>query len=301
MATPHKLLLTLCAVGLWATPALALDNDPHLDRLCVREPVDVDGDGATDRPCGNAPAPDQQAFSDVVREYGMAFAPRLLAPAETLGVNGFNFGFHVGLTNINDAEEYWARTIEDEAPPPVLTTLHLDARKGLPYSLEVGASMSWLAQSELFGLGGSIKWAPNEGVDAFPVDFAARFTAVRVVGSSQLDLTTLGLDLVLSRGFGVGGVANIAPYMAYSPAFIFARSGVLDSTPGCGPSSEPDADGICRQGGDPERSFVFEKEELVLHRFVVGTRLVIGAVNFTPEIALTKGLQSYNFNLGLDF
>lgn len=295
MLARNSLFLAL----LLAAPAFGNGNDPHLDRLCVGSPVDLDGDGAVDLPCGDAPAPDQIAFGEVAREYGMAFAPRLLAPAETLGVNGFQFGFQVGLTNINEQEEYWTKTAEERDPPSVLTTLHLDVKKGLPYSLEVGALMTWLTDSEMFAFGGSVKWAPNEGVDAFPVDFAARFSAIRTVGSSQLDLTSLGLDLILSRGFGIGGVANFAPYMAYSPAFVFARSGVLDSTPGCGPGSDPDD--VCRSGGDPERSFVLEKEDITLHRFVVGMRLIVGAVNFTPEVALTKGIQSYNFNLGLDF
>ena len=296
MATLRNLLTLPVATLLCAAPALALDNDPHLDRLCVPSPADVnpqDGLGIKE-PCGNAPSADQEAFTEIAREYGMVFAPRLLGPAETLGVNGFQFGFQLGLTNINQTDTtdgsnkpYWERTVEDEAPPSVLKTLHIDLRKGLPYSVEVGASMSWLFDSEMFAFGGNIKWAPNEGIDAFPIDFAARFSATRVVGSSQLDLTTLGLDLILSRGFGVAGVANLAPFMAYSPVFVFARSGVLDSTPAI--------------GNDPQRSFVFEKEELTIHRFVVGTRLVVGAVNLTPEVALTKGLQSYNFNLGLDF
>ncbi len=293
MATLRNLLTASLVTLLCAAPAFALDNDPHLDRLCVSAPADVDRDGI-DEPCGNSPSGDQEAFTEIAREYGMAFAPRLLGPAETLGVNGFQFGFQLGLTNINQTEvtdgsttPYWTRTVEDESPPSVLKTVHLDMKKGLPYSLEIGASMSWLFDSEMFAFGGNVKWAPNEGIDAFPVDFAARFSASRVVGSSQLDLTTLGLDLILSRGFGVGGVANLAPYMAYSPVFVFARSGVLDSTPAI--------------GTDPQRSFVFEKEELTIHRFVVGTRLVVGAVNLTPEVALTKGLQSYNFNLGLDF
>ncbi len=167
MATRYKLLIAL----LLAAPVLAKGNDPHLERLCFAKPVDLDGDGATDLPCGDAPAPDQVAFSDVAREYGMAFAPRLLAPAETLGVNGFNFGFQLGLTNINEKEDYWKRTAEDGDPPAVLTTLHLDVKKGLPYSVEIGALMTWLADSELFAFGGTVKWAPNEGGDAFPVDF----------------------------------------------------------------------------------------------------------------------------------
>ena len=33
----------------------------------------------------------------------------------------------------------------------------------------------------------------------------------------------------------------------------------------------------------------------------LSARFILGAANFTPEIVLTKGLQSYTFKLGLDF
>ncbi len=39
----------------------------------------------------------------------------------------------------------------------------------------------------------------------------------------------------------------------------------------------------------------------VLHRFVLGSRFNFAYVNFTPEVALTKGLQAFNVTLGLDF
>ncbi len=278
-------LLFFCVV-LFPLSAAALDNDPALNKLCTAQGNDASS------PCGDARdgaivRGDQAAFAEVAREYGMAFSPKLLAPAETLGINGFQFAVQVGITDINETEDYWSRSVEDGDPPSVLVTTQLDMRKGLPYSFEVGAHATYLINSELWAFGGSLKWSPNESVDDFPVDLAARGSVSRMVGSTQLDLTTAGLDLILSRDFGVGGVANIAPYVSYSPAFIFARSGVLDSTPGT--------------GDDPSNSFVFAEEEETLHRLVVGVRFVLGALNFTPEVALTKGIRSFNGNLGLDF
>ncbi len=274
-------LALLCAATLLATPALALDNDPVLGRLCSG------GTGNDAVPCGESPQPDTSAFKKLVREYGMTFAPRLLAPAETAGVNGFQFDFAYGLTNINDDEDYWKRAVKDQSPDPVLHTLQIGVTKGLPYSVEVGALATWLLDSEMFAFGGMAKVAPNEAIDAFPVDVAMRVAVNRLVGSSDLDLTTVSLDFEVSRSFGGGGVANVAPYMAYEPVWAIGRSGVLDSTPG--------------RADDPARSFVFGQETEVLHRFVLGSRFVLGAANFTPEIVLTKGLQSYAFKLGLDF
>lgn len=271
------------ALTLSAGPAQALDNDPNLSRLC-RDYDSVNG-GAI--PCGRPIRADQQGFADMMGELGMVFAPRLLQPAETLGIDGFQFDLGFSATTISDTEAYWQRAIEDEAPPGALMTMHLDLRKGLGYSLEMGANATYMLNSELWAIGGSLKWALNEAVDQFPVDVAVRGSANHLVGTDEFSMTTVGVDAIISRSFGAGGVANIGPYLAYSPLFVFARSGVIDGTPGT-----PD---------DPEGSFTFAGEDLVLHRFVIGSRFIFGALMITPELALTQGMQQYNVHLGLDF
>lgn len=267
-------------VGL-ATPGWALDNDPKLENLCIP------GGDTGSFPCGTRPTPDQEAFASLAKEYGMIFAPSLVAPAETMGINGFQFNIQVGLHAINASEDYWTRAVEDGDPSDFMSTVRLDVRKGLPYSFEVGMNATYLVESELWAFGGMLKWALNESVDAFPVDIAVRGSVNRVVGSPQIELTTVGLDAVLGKSFGVGGVANLSPYIGYSPVWTFARSGVIDGTPG--------------NGEDLQNSFVFAEEEAVLHRFLVGTRVMLGGFNLTPEAAIGDGLFSLNFNVGVDF
>lgn len=267
-------LLIAGLVGASPAAASALDNDPVLSRYFT---LDANG----------KPIPDEASFGELARELGMAMAPKLLAPAETMGLNGFQVGLELSTTNIDEAAGYWQRGIEDESPPGALLTSQFHLRKGLPFSFEVGGAVTYLVNSELWAVGGEVKWAPNEAIEAFPVDVAVHAALNRVLGSTELDMTVLGFDFVLSRGFGAAGVANVAPYMAYNPVFVFARSRVLDVTP-----ANPD---------DPEQSIVLAEQNPVLHRFVIGTRFVFSVVSFTPEIVLTKGLQTYNFNLGANF
>ncbi len=270
------LLTTTVGADAWA-----LDNDPALDRLCV---VDEAGSAT---PCGKAPLPDQAAFRDLSREYGMMFAPMVLAPAETMGINGFQLNLQIGIHTINADEDYWVRGVEDGDPGSVLTTMRFDVRKGLPYSFEIGMNGAYLLESELWSFGGALKWALNEAIDAFPVDIAVRGSVNRVVGSPTLELTTAGFDLIVGKSFGAGGVANIAPYISYSPAWVIAGSGVVDATPG--------------DGEDPEASFVFASETQVIHRFVLGSRFILGAFNLTPEIAVAQALFDVHINVGVDF
>ena len=282
--TARILAVCLCI----SAPALALDYDPVLGGLCtVVNP-------SSPSPCGETPRPDQKAFAALAREYGMALGPRLMQPAETLGVNGFAFALQLGLTNVDENKSHWQRAIQanqgspaSPETPSTLQTLQLDLRKGLPFSVELGANLAWVMNSELLSFSGSAKIALHEGVRQFPLDGAVRVSVGRMVGSSELELTFVGLDVVVSHGFGVARSLNIAPYMAYSPLFIYAASGVVDSSPG--------------DHQTPAGTFVFADEDEVIHRFVFGGRFIFGAFNFTPEVAIAQAIQSYNFNVGLDF
>jgi hypothetical protein len=268
-------VLVLAIVAAGPGRAAAADNDPTLVRLLF------DDGGNPDLELG------QRRFGKLARELGMAMAPKLMAPAETLGLNGFQVGFELSTTNISEEQDFWQLGVEDESPPGTLQTTQFHVRKGLPYSFELGGAATYLAGSELWAFGGEVKWSPNEAVEAFPVDVAVRGALNRVVGSAELEMTVVSLDFILSRNFGVAGVTNVAPYMAYEPVFISARSKVLDATPA--------------NGQDTDGSFVFAEEDPVLHRFVLGSRFVFSVISLTPEVVLTKGLQTYNVNLGLDF
>ena len=164
----------------------------------------------------------------------------------------------------------------------------IGVRKGLPGGFEIGMNTAYLIESELWTFGGSLKWALHEGMKIVPIDFAVRGTFSQMVGSTQLQLQMFGLDTILSKSFGVGGVVNIAPYMAYSPVWIISSSEVLDSTPGDYTDS-------------PRGDFVFNEETQVAHRFTIGSRFVMGLFNLTPEVAMTAGQQTYALKLGADF
>jgi hypothetical protein len=270
-----RALLAAALVAGGAGAAHAADNDLALVRLLF------DDQGHADQSLG------QHRFGKLVRELGMAMAPKLVAPAETLGLNGFDFDLELSATNINEQNDYWKKGVVDETPPGTLLTNQLRVRKGLPYSFELGAVATYLDNSEMWAFGGEVKWAPNEAVEAFPVDVAIRAGVNRILGESDLDMTVMDFDFVLSRGFGVAGVANVAPYMAYEPVFVYARSKVLDATP-----ADPT---------DSDNSFVFSEESPVLHRFVLGARFVFSPICLTPEVVLTRGLQTYNVTFGTDF
>ena len=82
---------------------------------------------------------------------------------------------------------------------------------------------TYMVFSELWAVGAMAKWALNEAVEQFPVDFAVRGSFNHILGAPDLSLSVTNLDLILSKTFGAGGVANISPYFSYSPTWIFAH------------------------------------------------------------------------------
>ena len=281
-------MLALCAG--FSSHAIALENDPALARLCIPNPVSPPP--AADNlmrpvwPCGETPVADVDAYRNLAKEYGVALGPQLSSPAKTLGINGFQFDFQLAITSINNTESYWQEGIEDKAPEGQLMVTRIGLRKGLAASIELGSDIAYLVSSEMWTIGGFVKWSPHEMMDDFPIDFSVRGTLAKTVGSSQLELTMTGVDAVVGKTFGLGGVVNFSPYIGYSPLWILARSGILDSTPG-----EPGTPG----------EFVFPEETVMVHRIAFGLRTVTGLFVFTPEFVLADKQQTINVNLGLHF
>jgi hypothetical protein len=173
-----------------------------------------------------------ERYRALLGELAYVFSPRSAAPAETLGHSGFHVGLLWSGTLISDDEVFWLVTEEGQRsrnPNPMLQTLQLDVRKGLPLSFEIGTNFMWLVESEMFAPGVELRWAVHEGYHLAP-DLGLRGSVNHVVGNRDLSLTVVGLDVVISRSFGVAGMVNIAPYVSYSLMMLAASSRVMDAT-----------------------------------------------------------------------
>ena len=281
-------VVALCAC--FTSIGFALENDPALARLCVPNPVSPPASSNNVMrplwPCGENPVADVSAYRNLAKEYGVALGPQLSSPAKTLGINGFQFDLQFAITSINNTETYWVDGVEDKTPESQLMVTRVGLRKGLAASIELGSDVAYLVNSEMWTLGAFLKWSPHEMMADFPIDMSIRGSLSKTVGSSQLELTMTGADVVIGKTFGVGGVVSFSPYVGYSPLWVLARSGILDSTPG--------------EAGTPGE-FVFPEETIMVQRFAFGIRSVTGLFSFTPEFVLAEKQQTVNVNLGLNF
>lgn len=200
-------------------------------------PNDVDLLGLVERDGGRSIVR-QGDFQLLTQELGIVMTPTALQPAETTGQAGFDFGVDYALHDIFDSEDYWTDALEGRRtgrePFPVLQTLGVRGRKGfplpLPLSSEVELGATWLLDSHLVNLGGNVKLALNEGFRWIP-DIAVMAGVNRLVGSEDLDLFDVTGGAAISKGFGIMGSFNLAPFVSYQAVFINAASRVMDPDP----------------------------------------------------------------------
>lgn len=222
--------------------------------------------------------PDNEGFKDLMTELAFIVAPRIAGPAETLGHAGF--GISLGYSgSTTSGDDIWRTTEsgqERQRATDFLHVLRLDARKGLPFSFEVGAHVQWVLDSEMVAPGLDLTWSFQEGYDFLP-DFALRAGVNTLLGPRDFDLTTLSLDFVFSKNFAVGGAAQLAPYFGWSVLMINANSEVVDPTPaafvpaGAGQGLRPDT----------ENDIVFDALRMgddVNNRVTLGVRALFSVV-----------------------
>lgn len=146
----------------------------------------------------------QGTFDTLVDELGLAIAYNPYAPAEPLGLTGFEIGLSLSMVEIDDA--VWDQVVGDASAPSLLPVPRLMARKGLPFGIDIGAAYTSVPGSNITIIGGELRKALLEGSVATPaVSVLGHFSNLN--GVDDLDLSTYGVDLGISKGF-----AMLTPY-----------------------------------------------------------------------------------------
>lgn len=255
-------------------------------------------------------------FDGLALDVAQAIAPNILTPAETLGWSGFFMGLEATLTTIDSDALWWRCGIEnnrgghggngecdswDGHVDGVLFVPGLHVRKGLPYSFELGLQVQYVANSEMVGIGGEIRWSPFEGFRSgwmgYLPDISFRFSGTYLMGSNELALGLMGGDVSISYPFTISGQWTLTPYFGYQFFFVGAdNEQVLNSLY----VDDPQAfDTFCQANGIDDcspyldfhegrsRNFGQELATLKFHRLFLGTRILWENLAVTPQFALT--------------
>ena len=265
--------LGVALLGILVAPhaARADVNDLVLSRLAT----EVDNGAA-----GISFVPQNADFRALSSQLGVVLAPHLLTPADTLGYGGFQLTADYATTTIDSAGAYW-RAREGSQTPSALTTVGIFARKGMWFpapALEFGVGAVHLVDSHVWTGQLYAKFALVEGYHQLPIPSVSFRGAVsRMMTQRELDLTTVSLDLMLSKHVGVGGTWRLDPFVGYNILLIIPRSEVIDPTPNVDPLEMGNEN-------DALLNFVFkDQDDIIRNRIVVGAKLQYYIVQVTLE------------------
>ena len=298
------LMLFLCAK---VNTVNAMENDIHLNYWIAQDKNDL----LKETVKLDYKSYYQSHFKLLTRDIGLAISPKHLETAATKGISGFEMALEYSLVDINQTAKQWINVTENPKTNPLLMTSHLHVRKGLPLSFEVGTIFSYVVLSQMYAIGGEIKWAMNEGFTLIP-DASIKFSVARLFGSKDFGVTVGGFDIIVSKNFNIGSF-HLAPFAAYNLQAIDATSSVIDPTPwnpyDYGDEENPTTNNnpkyTCSDTNPCRVDFAFEQVRFadnMYHRGALGIKLRSYIFTFvTSGVFSSVGVNTYNFKLGLDF
>lgn len=206
----------------------------------------------------------QSEFRLLSEDLGSALSYKPLAPAEPLGITGFDLGLAVTSTDISKSSAALAKASNNSSPISTLIIPKLSVAKGLPFDIDVAAFISAIPSTNIKLVGGELRYAIMNGGVALPA-VAIRGAITRLSGVDQLSFDTKSLDLSISKGF-----AMFTPYAGVGQVWVNSTANVAN----------------------------LSNESFTQGKVFAGANLNLGLVNFALEGDRTGGAASYSLKAG---
>jgi hypothetical protein len=138
----------------------------------------------------------QSDFDKISEDFTSAASYKAVAPANAQGVTGFDIGVEVTSTHLENTSA-WKNAGADISQLPI-AKVHV--RKGLPFNIDVGASLSSVPNSGIKLWGAEVQYAILPGGVAEPA-LSVRGAYTKLSGVPELDLSTKSVEVSVSKGF----------------------------------------------------------------------------------------------------
>jgi hypothetical protein len=236
---------------------------------------------------------DVSGFEDFAGQLASAVMPRFPGPIGSLGGQGFEVAYTVGLSELDRGHDAFSADAVTGRPGVfsdtghVMTVGQLQVRKGLPASFRLGGSLTQVFNSSLWDVGLQLAYTPLEGIRNAP-DLGIELQGGTVLGHGDLIVVHAGAALILSKSFGVAGLFTLAPYGGYQFVFVSASTHLTS--------------GYLMDQTTPTL-FAFDPRNIFLHRLVFGLESVASWVVVGAEmtIQVPTARRTYAFKLGARF
>ncbi len=207
-------------------------------------------------------------FRLLSEDLGSALSYKPVTPATPLGITGFDIGVEVTATDISKSgavlKTASAGTIE--VTTLVIPKVHI--AKGLPFGLDVAASMVIVPTTDIKVMGAELRYAILRGGLALPA-VAVRAAMTKMSGIDALAFNTKSVDISISKGF-----LMLTPYIGVGQVWVNNTANVKGLN-----------------GVTLDESFSQGK-------VFAGANLNLGLMNFAVEGDQTGGASSYSFKFG---
>jgi len=140
----------------------------------------------------------QSQFVTLSENVAAATHYKSLAPAEPLGILGFDVALELSSTEIESDIFDLASAGGFDIGSFLVPRLHV--HKGLPFNFDIGASLTSIPDTDFRIIGAEVRYAILEGTIATPA-LAVRLTHSRVTGADEIDLNSTGAEVSVSKGF----------------------------------------------------------------------------------------------------
>jgi len=210
----------------------------------------------------------QSEFDGLSKDLTAAFSYKAGAPAEALGITGFDIGLAVTSTKLENTAA-WTAAMSSGDTISTLVVPKLYLQKGLPFDIDVGAFYVSVPGTNVDAWGGEIKYAVISGNVALPA-VAVRGAISTLTAADQLELKTRSLDVSISKS-----ILFVTPYVGVGRVWGDSKPLVAGASAAAYDISET-------------RSFI-------------GVSIAPAFFNLAFERDSVGGIASYNLKLGIAF
>ena len=176
-------------------------------------------------------------FQLLSEDFGAALSYKSLQPADPLGITGFDVSLEATSTDISKSGAALKAATGGALDITSIIIPKLHVSKGLPFGIDVSASLSSVPSTDIKLTGAELRYAIMKGGIALPA-VAIRAAMSSMTGVPELEFNTKSLDLSISKGLlmftpyaGVGQVwVNSTPNLTVNPNSLTAQSFTLTKT-----------------------------------------------------------------------
>jgi hypothetical protein len=213
----------------------------------------------------------QSEFHNLSEDLGAALSYKPLIPSEALGLAGFDIGIGLAGTALKNPV-LLSKAANGAEVRTTMPLISLRADKGLPFGIDIAGSYTIVPDNDMKVFGGEVRWAFLPGTTTMPA-VAIRASGSKLTGVDQLDFTSYGLDVSVSKGFAIftpyGGIGQV--WVRNSP------QGIATATP-----------------------TALREEKFSQTKFFAGVNINFG-INFAFEYDNTGGVNTFGAKAGLRF